>query len=190
MECEDEEQESERAQTVSDRGQPSRREREEHEAAHARYMSWRIGCVRGRGTATKHFRQPSAHDKSMHTCVMDDSRHKAISRKEHCWSQRKSRKGQSARSWLQQTCANALVDITCMSGQHEIQESSRQQSSGSKDQEQESQQQNGAVGKIAWMVHRDKNLWNKLEPLHQYGVFARILPRTRKFVVLTPEGAE
>ena len=47
MECEDEAQESESAKTVSDLRQPSRREREEHEATHAQYRSWRIACVRG-----------------------------------------------------------------------------------------------------------------------------------------------
>ena len=47
MECEDTAQETERAKTVSDLGQPSRREREEHEATHAQYRSWRIACARG-----------------------------------------------------------------------------------------------------------------------------------------------
>ena len=37
---------SESAKTVSDPGQPSRRERVAHEATHAQYRGWRIACVR------------------------------------------------------------------------------------------------------------------------------------------------
>ena len=44
--------------------------------------------------------------------------------------------------------------------------------------------------KVVWMVHKESDLWNKLELLHEYGVFGRILPRTPEIVVLTPEGAE
>ena len=58
MECEAEiqaEQDAERVRTISDPEQPSRREREEHDATHAQHRSWCIACVRGRGIAMKHF---------------------------------------------------------------------------------------------------------------------------------------
>ena len=48
MECELEDEtveDAERVRTVSDPGQPSRREREEHEATRAQYRSWCIACV-------------------------------------------------------------------------------------------------------------------------------------------------
>ena len=62
MECEAEdqaEQDADRVRTISDPGQPSKRERQEHEATHAQYRSWCIACVRGRGVAMKHFRNTS-----------------------------------------------------------------------------------------------------------------------------------
>ena len=51
MECDAEdqaEQDADRVRTISDPGQPSKREREEHEATHAQYRSWCIACVRGK----------------------------------------------------------------------------------------------------------------------------------------------
>ena len=59
MECDAEdqaEQDADRVRTISDPGQPSKREREEHEATHAQYRSWCIARVRGRGVAMRHFR--------------------------------------------------------------------------------------------------------------------------------------
>ena len=47
---------AERVRTISNPGQPSKKKREEHEATHARYRSWCIACVRGRGIAVKHHR--------------------------------------------------------------------------------------------------------------------------------------
>ena len=79
LECEDEELESERAKTVSDPGQPSRRER----GGNSRAIQELAHCVRERKRqiATKHFRHAFAHDKMMHTSAIDDSRHKALRRK-------------------------------------------------------------------------------------------------------------
>ena len=54
MECELEEetvQDPERVRTISNPGQPSKKEREEHEATHAQHRSWCISCGRGRGIA-------------------------------------------------------------------------------------------------------------------------------------------
>ena len=45
--------------------QPSKREREEHEATHAQCSSWCVACVRGRGVAI--FRIASVHDQRMHS---------------------------------------------------------------------------------------------------------------------------
>ena len=67
----DAEQKPKRAKTVLDPRQPNRRERKEHEATHAQCGSWCVACVRGCGTATKHFRHASAHEERMHTLVMD-----------------------------------------------------------------------------------------------------------------------
>ena len=39
------------------------------------------------------------------------------------------------------------------------------------------------------MMPKDNHRRNKLEPMHQFGVFVGIVPRTGEFVVLTPEGA-
>ena len=73
MECDAEdqaEQDADRVRTISDPGQPSKREREELEATHAQYRSWCIACVRGRGVAMKHFRNTSADEERLHTFVM------------------------------------------------------------------------------------------------------------------------
>ena len=43
--------------------------------------------------------------------------------------------------------------------------------------------------KVAWMIPKDNHRRNKLDPIHQFGVFAGIVPRSRVFVVLTPERA-
>ena len=43
--------------------------------------------------------------------------------------------------------------------------------------------------KVVWMMPKDNHRRNKLEPMHQFGVFVEIVPRTGEFVVLTPEGA-
>ena len=43
--------------------------------------------------------------------------------------------------------------------------------------------------KVVWMMPKDNHRRNKLEPMHQFGVFVGIVPRTGEFVVLTPEGA-
>ena len=42
--------------------------------------------------------------------------------------------------------------------------------------------------KVAWMMHKDNNRRNKMEPLRQYGVFAGIVQRTGVFTAPTPEG--
>ena len=41
---------------------------------------------------------------------------------------------------------------------------------------------------VVWMMPRENHRRNKLEPLHQFGVFAGTVPRTEEFVALTPEG--
>ena len=43
--------------------------------------------------------------------------------------------------------------------------------------------------KVVWMMPKDNHRRNKLGPMHQFGVFVGIVPRTGEFVVLTPEGA-
>ena len=43
--------------------------------------------------------------------------------------------------------------------------------------------------KVVWMMPKDSNRRNKLEPLHNFGVFVGIVPRTREFVVSTLEEA-
>ena len=73
MECDVEdrtEQDADRARTISDSGQPNKREREEHAGTHAQHRSWCIACVRGR-VAMKHFRCTSADDERLHTFMMD-----------------------------------------------------------------------------------------------------------------------
>ena len=63
MECELEHetvQDAERVRTISNPGQPSQKECEEHEATHAQYRSRCIACVRGRGIAMKHHRSTGA----------------------------------------------------------------------------------------------------------------------------------
>ena len=42
---------------------------------------------------------------------------------------------------------------------------------------------------VVWMMLKDNNRRIQLEPLHQYGVFAGIVPRTGECIVPTPEGA-
>ena len=42
---------------------------------------------------------------------------------------------------------------------------------------------------VVWVMPKDNHRRNKLEPMHQFGVFVGIVPRTGEFVVLTPEGA-
>ena len=39
------------------------------------------------------------------------------------------------------------------------------------------------------MMPKDNHRRNKLDSIHQFGVFVGIVPRTGEFVVLTPEGA-
>ena len=75
MECELEDetvQEPERVRTISNPGQPSKKEREEHEATHAQYRSRCIACVRGRGIAMKCNRSTGAgsDEGRLHTFVM------------------------------------------------------------------------------------------------------------------------
>ena len=51
MECELQDetvQDPERVRTISNPGQPSKKEREEYEATHTQYRSWCIACVRER----------------------------------------------------------------------------------------------------------------------------------------------
>ena len=63
MECELEDdtvQDPERVRTISNPGQPSKKEREEHEATHAKHRSWCISCGRGRGIAMTHHRSTGA----------------------------------------------------------------------------------------------------------------------------------
>ena len=43
--------------------------------------------------------------------------------------------------------------------------------------------------KVVWVMPKDNHRRNKLKPMHQFGVFVGIGPRTGEFVVLTPEGA-
>ena len=43
--------------------------------------------------------------------------------------------------------------------------------------------------KVVWMMPKDNHRRNELEPMHQFGVFVGIVPRTGEFVVLTPDGA-
>ena len=65
MECELEDetvQDAERLRTISNLGHPSKKEREEHEATHARYRSWYIACLRERGIAMKHHRSTHIDD--------------------------------------------------------------------------------------------------------------------------------
>ena len=75
MECELEDetvQEPERVRTISIPGQPSKKEREKHEATHAQYRSWCIVCVRGRGIAMKYHRSTGAGSEEgrLHMFVM------------------------------------------------------------------------------------------------------------------------
>ena len=65
---------SERAKTVSDLGQPSRRERGGNSRA-IQELAHSVGERNG-----KHFRHACAHDKRMHTFVMNYSRYKALRR--------------------------------------------------------------------------------------------------------------
>ena len=72
MECELENetvQDAERVRTISNPGQPSKREREEHEATHAQYRSWCTARVRGRGVVMKH--DSVSDEGKLHTFVMD-----------------------------------------------------------------------------------------------------------------------
>ena len=76
MECELEDetvQDADRVRTISNPGQPSRKEREEHDATHAQYRSWCIACVRGRGIAMKHHRSTAAgsDEGKLHTFAID-----------------------------------------------------------------------------------------------------------------------
>ena len=93
MECEAEdqsEQDADKVRTISDPGQPSKREREEHEATHAQYRSWCIACVRGRGVAMKHFRNTFADEERLHTFVRTTAfRRKEASKESQCLSSRK-----------------------------------------------------------------------------------------------------
>ena len=43
--------------------------------------------------------------------------------------------------------------------------------------------------KVVRMIPKDHHRRNKLDPIHQFGVFTGIVPRTGEFVVLTLEGA-
>ena len=43
--------------------------------------------------------------------------------------------------------------------------------------------------KVVWMMREDNHRRNKLDLIHQFGVFVGIVPRTGEFVVLTLEGA-
>ena len=63
MQCELEDetvQNAERVRTISDPGQPSKREREGHEATHAQYRRWCIACVRRHGIVMKNHRSTGA----------------------------------------------------------------------------------------------------------------------------------
>ena len=86
MECdaEDPAEQDADSKTISDPGQPSKREREEHEATHAQCRSWCIACVRGRGVALKHFRNTSADEERLHTFVMDYCFRKEASKESQC----------------------------------------------------------------------------------------------------------
>ena len=42
--------------------------------------------------------------------------------------------------------------------------------------------------KVVWMMPKDNFRRNKLDSIHQFGVFVGIVPRTGEFVVLTLEG--
>ena len=83
MECEpwEETARSRKVRTISDLGQPSKKEREEHEATHEQFRSWCIVCVRGRGIATKHHRSIGAEsdEGTLHSFVMD-----------YCWCSSRS----------------------------------------------------------------------------------------------------
>ena len=70
---EDTVQDAERVKAISNPGQPSKKEREEHEATHAQYRSWCSAYVRGRGIAMKHHRSAGAESDEikLHTFVMD-----------------------------------------------------------------------------------------------------------------------
>ena len=86
---------SPRAKTVLDPGQPNGRERKEHEATHAQCGSWCVACVRGCGTATKHFRHASAHEERMQTLVME------------CWYLSVGHEGEDDKgSWHVHGCVN------------------------------------------------------------------------------------
>ena len=87
MECELEDetvQDAQRVRTISNPRQPSKKEREEHEATHAQYRTWCIACVRGRGIAMKHHRSTGARsdEGKLHTFVMD-----------HCFPSQGSQQG-------------------------------------------------------------------------------------------------
>ena len=76
MECELEEetvQDPGGVRTISNPGQASKKEREEHEATHAKHRSWCISCGRGRGIAMTHHRSTGAggDEGKLHTFVMD-----------------------------------------------------------------------------------------------------------------------
>ena len=76
MECEPEGetvQDAVRVRTISDQGQPSKREREKHEATRAQCRGWCNAYVRGRGIAMRHHRSTCAEsvEGKFHTFVMD-----------------------------------------------------------------------------------------------------------------------
>ena len=43
--------------------------------------------------------------------------------------------------------------------------------------------------KVVWMMSKDNHKWNKLDSIHQFGMFVGIVSRTGEIVVLTLEGA-
>ena len=67
----------------------------------------------------------------------------------------------------------------------------RRQDSVSEHQEQETTQQDAKVWreKVVWMMPNDNHRRNKLDSIHQFGVFVVIVPRTGELVVLFSEGA-
>ena len=92
MECDNEEQaeqESEKLKAISDPGQPSKREREDHEAAaHAQYRSWCVACVREEEVSQRsifevHLHMTRGCTRSSWTTAF---RHKVISKEQLCWS--------------------------------------------------------------------------------------------------------
>ena len=288
MECEREDetvQDAERVSTISNPSQPTKKEREKHEATHAQYRGWCIACERERGIAMRHHRGIGAgnDEGKLHTFVMDygfptqgsqqgiivlvvkETKTNAINTfmvpnnganenlktvvdfMSGCGCGRAILKsyGEPAIVALQEAVKNSRQSDTILenspkgdSQSNGAAENAESEAEGMirtwrmcveeklkavidnkqvllpwlvmhkgviitryktvhdgktayqriKNKRPSNKMQPFGV-KVVWMMPKDNHRRNKLDSIHQFGVFVGIVPRTKKFVALTLEGA-